>query len=337
MSKSIRQKKRLFLLRDFLLAESDEQHPLSIADMISYLKKNQISAERKTIYDDLQVLQDCGLDIVRTRNAQNTGYFVGNREFQLPELKLLVDSVQVSRFITHRKAMDLIAKLERLCSRYQGQQLHRQVFLSNRVKTHNESIYYNVDTIYQAIASNRQILFHYFDFSITGAIILRKDGQFYQVSPYAMTWSDQNYYMVAYDAAARMIKHYRVDKMRDMELADIPREGADVFRAQDMPNYTRRLFGMFSGKEYSVTLRFHNSLVGVVLDRMGQDTVLVPDGPDHFRIVIDVAVSPPFFGWLCGFRNQVEVLAPAPVRDELRQYLHDILHLYEPDSEPSAP
>ncbi len=330
MSRGTRQKMRLLVLRDFLMSQSDEDHPLSTSRMISHLQSHQIDANRKTIYDDLETLRDYGLDLVRSRSGRSTSYFVGNRLFQLPELKLLVDSVQVSRFITHRKALELIQKLESLCSVHQAKLLNRQVFLTDRVKTHNESIYINVDLIYQAIADNRKIRFHYFDYGIDGKPVLRREGAFYEISPYAMTWSDQNYYLVAYDHEASLIKHYRVDKMKDMKVTDLPREGEDVFRAQDMPSYTRRLFSMFSGRDTTVVLRFHNSLAGVMMDRVGSEAQLVPDGPDHFQVILHVEVSPPFFGWRSSFRDQVEILGPEPVRREMVDYLRAILAVYQP-------
>ena len=230
MARSSRQKQKLLYLQKIMLEKTDENHGLTIKEIIELLAGYDIKAERKTLYEDLEILQTYGLDICKTRSS-TVKYYVGSRDFELPELKLLVDAIQSSKFITHKKSLSLISKLEGLVSHNEGEQLQRQVYVTNRVKTVNEKIYYNVDYIYNAISQNRQINFKYFkwdvDFGGERKIVKveRKDGKIYTVSPWALCWDDENYYLVAYDAEAEMIKHYRVDKMEYIELTDKERDG----------------------------------------------------------------------------------------------------------------
>lgn len=327
MAKSSRQKLKLLYLRDFLLRNSDEAHPVTIRDMIAHLAQYGISAERKSLYSDLNLLQEYGMDIVRVAN----GYYVVSRDFELPELKLLVDSVQSSKFITQKKTAALIHKLETLASIHEAKLLNRQVYVLNRIKSMNESIYYNVDAIHSGIAQNRQIQFHYFEYNLQKEPVFRKNGQWYMVSPYALTWDDENYYLVAFDAQADKLKHYRVDKMTHIAVTDQLRLGADAFAALEIGSYARKMFGMFSGQMHAVTLRVANHLVGAMLDRFGKELSIIPDGGQHFTVQVEVAVSPQFFGWLCAFGADMKILAPEDVIGQFRRYLEDIRQQYLPE------
>lgn len=327
MAKSANQKLKLLYLMRYLLERSDETHPVTVAEMIAELARHDISAERKSIYDDLEALRVFGLDVQQTK-SKTTGYFVGNRDFELPELKLLVDSVQSSKFITHRKTLSLIKKLEKLASAYDAQLLQRQVYVRNRVKSMNESVYYNVDKISGAITEDRAIRFKYFEYAVTKERRFRKDGAFYEISPFALMWDDENYYMLGWDAAAAQLKHYRVDKMTDISAVERPREGKAAFKDVDMSAYSKKVFGMFTGSEQTVRLKFANHLVGAVIDRFGKDVMIVASDPEHFTVSIDVAVSPQFYGWLFGFSTDVEVLSPEGVRAEMRRLAESVANLY---------
>lgn len=294
-----------------------------------YLKSHDITAERKTIYSDIDALRDFGLDIIQVSEGNNHGYYVARRDFELPELKLLVDSVQSSKFITHKKTLSLIKKIEKLASIHSAQLLIRQVFVKNRIKTMNESIYYNVDEIHNGISSNRKIRFLYFEYNVAKERVYRHGGAYYVVSPFAMTWDDENYYMVAFDSAAGIIKHYRVDKMEKITVLDEERDGQDAYEALDMAVYARKTFGMFTGEEVKVHLRFENHLVGAVLDRLGRDVILVPDGEDHFTVWTDVIVSPQFFAWLCGFQTAAKVIGPDDVVKQMAEHVKSIAAQYE--------
>ena len=222
----------------------------------------------------------------------------------------------------------LIKKIESLASEYDGQLLQRQVFVTNRVKSMNESIYYAVDVISDAITQNKKIRFQYFEYTVTKERRLRHGGDYYDVSPFALIWDDENYYMLAWDSAVEKMKHFRVDKMQKVALADGDREGLAEFEKVDMSAYTKSVFGMFGGKEQKVKLRFANYLVGVVLDRFGRETTIIPDGNEHFTVTLNVVVSPQFYGWVFGFGKDVEILSPENVRAEMKNQAAEILKNY---------
>ena len=314
---------------DYLLKRSDENHPVTVAQLIGELESHGISAERKSIYDDLESLREYGLDILQTGSGKNSGYYVASHEFELPELKLLVDSVQSSKFITYKKTLSLIKKIEGLTSVYDAQLLRRQLYVKNRIKTMNESIYYNVDELHRGIAENRKIRFHYFEYTVRKERRFRRDGAWYVLSPYALSWDDENYYLVGFDSEAGIIKHFRVDKMADIQVTEEPRDGEEIYAALDMGVYARKTFGMFTGEETSVRLRFEKDLVGAVIDRLGRDVMLVPDGEDHFTVRTNVIVSPQFFAWVLGFGNKAKILEPESVVRKLREHLDQVTALYE--------
>ena len=268
MARSSFQKLKILYIMEYLLRNTDEGHPVTVARLIAELESHGISAERKSIYDDIESLREYGLDIIQSGAGKGSGYYVASRDFELPELKLLVDSVQSSKFITHKKTLSLIKKIEGLASVYEAQLLRRQVYVKNRIKTMNESIYYNVDEVHRGIAENRKIRFHYFEYTVQKERRFRKDGAWYVMSPFALSWDDENYYLVAFDSAAGVIKHFRVDKMADIEVTEEERDGQEIYAALDMGVYARKTFGMFTGEEVSVQMRFENDLVGVVLDRL---------------------------------------------------------------------
>ncbi len=298
-----------------------------MAKIIEELARNDISAERKSIYDDLESLRLFGFDIVQIK-GKNGGYYIGARDFELPELKLLVDSVQSSKFITQDKTHKLIKKIEGLASIYDGQLLQRQVFVSNRVKSMNESIYYAVDGISDAITQNKKIKFRYFEYTVTKERRFRHDGAFYNVSPFALIWDDENYYLLAWDSSAEKFKHFRVDKMHGVSMLDEERDGTQAFQKIDMSAYSKSVFGMFGGNEQSVKMRFANYLAGAVIDRFGRDTLIVPDGEEHFTVNVNVAVSGQFYAWVFGFGTDAEIIAPADIREGMKERAQKIIEKY---------
>lgn len=324
MSKSANQKLKLLRLYDILLRQSDEDHPIPVPDLIRELERWDIKAERKSIYDDLNALSDLGVDI-QSRKGRTPGWFIGQRDFELAELKLLVDAVQSSRFITKRKSDTLIRKLEKLASTHQARQLQRQVYVDRRVKAMNESIYYNVDILHSAIAQNRAITFQYFDYDMHKEKVFRHGGAVYQVSPYGLIWNSENYYLVAFDHATAQLRHYRVDKMAQLQLTEEKREGGGDF---DVADYAQKHFGMYSGDEVTMTLRFRRSLANVVLDRFGQDVILIPDGQEHFTVTLPLVMSPQFFGWLFGLGDGVRLMGPAQAVDAYKEQLSTVSSLY---------
>jgi predicted DNA-binding transcriptional regulator YafY len=327
MAKSANQKLKLLYIARLLMKKSDENHLISTAQIIEELGRNGISAERKSIYDDIEALRCFGLDIIQIKGRQG-GYYLGERDFELPELKLLVDSVQSSKFITQDKTYDLIKKIESLASVYDGQLLQRQVYIQNRVKSMNESVYYAVDAISDAITQNKQITYKYFELNLKKERVYRHNGQLYKASPFALVWDNENYYMIAWDSSANKMKHYRVDKMYGVTMTNEKREGTEAFEKTDMSAYTKSVFGMFGGKEEKVKLRFANHLAGVVIDRFGRDTMIIKDGDEHFTISVDIAISRQFLAWVFAFGTDAEILSPENVREEMKKHAESVCEMY---------
>lgn len=309
-----------------LLEMTDDEHTLTVPQMIEELSRYGISAERKSIYDDIEHLRQYGLDIC-TKNGKSYGYFIGERDFELPELKLLVDSVQASKFITRKKSMELISKIEKLTSEHNAKKLHRQVFVTNRVKTLNEKIYYNVDKIHDAIAANKQITFKYFSLDINKEKVYRKNGERYTESPVAMTWDDENYYLITYKEKYGKYVHYRVDKMDSIEISEQDRVVTD--NEFDLSEYSKKMFSMFGGDYAEVAIRFENSLVGVVFDRFGTDIPVMKDGDDHFVCRVKVAVSPHFLSWVMSFGDKARIVSPQSTVDEMKSLLENVKSVYD--------
>lgn len=324
MAKSPGQKLKLLYIIRLLSDSTDENHPASTADIIAYLGANGIHSERKSIYDDIEKLCGFGYDIIRIQNRLGGGYYMASRDFELAELKLLVDAVQSSRFITTRKSRSLIRKLEHMAGKHDAGKLQRQVYVAGRIKTENESIYYNIDNIHRAIQENKQILFQYLDWNLKKELVPRIGGR-KQASPWALIWKEENYYLAAYDSVDGIMKHYRVDKMGQVRVLKEAREGLEQFSEVDPAVYTNRTFGMFSGETETVTLQFPNRLAGVVLDRFGRDVDIRPVSDRFFRIRAKVAVSGQFFGWLAGIGREAVVVAPDAVRERYGKWLADIL------------
>lgn len=315
MARGANQKLKLSLLERILLRETDEDHPMTVPQLISALEKHGVTAERKSIYDDMEALRELGLD-VQCRKGRAPGWFIGEREFQLPELKLLVDAVQSCKFITARKSSELIAKLESFASRHQARALRRQVYVAGRVKTMNESVYYTIDKLHTAIAAGQAVTFRYFEYNVRKERVFRRGGQRYQVSPYGLIWDSENYYLAGYDHLKGDLRHYRVDKMAELTVTGMPRAGGEAYRDFDIASYAQKHFGMFRGREGQVTLRCETSLVGVVLDRFGREAILVPDRETHFTVTVPAVVSPQFLGWLFGLGAGVRLVAPAWAKEE---------------------
>lgn len=331
MAKSQGQKRKLLYLMQIFLEQTDEWHPLTLHQLQEQLESQGIRVERKTLYDDIEELRAFGMEIIR--QPRPVAYYLAGRLFEMPELRLLVDAVQSSRFITDRKSRQLIGKVESLASRFQAQELQRQVYVTGRIKTMNESIYYNIDGLHDAIARQKQVSFRYFEWVLDreqGRLCrqYRRGGRRYRVSPWALAWDDENYYLVAYDSDAQKIKHYRVDKMAEIQAEELSRQGLGHFRQFDMAQYSRRMFGMYGGEEVDVTLQFEDRLAGVVADRFGRETAMRPQGAGYFTITVPVAVSPPFFAWVFGLGTGAQILGPQPVVERFRQHMEQIWAQY---------
>ena len=321
------QKMKILYLMKIITEQTDENHIMSANDLAAALAVYGISAERKSIYSDIEALQTFGMDIVQQKGA-NAGYYLAGREFELAELKLLVDAVQSSKFITGQKSKELIRKLAKLASKSEASQLNRQVFILNRPKTGNETIYYSVDDLHRAISVNRKITFQYAEWTEKKKLHLKHDGAYYIVSPWALTWDDENYYLIAYDEKAEVIKHYRVDKMLHINLLDQERLGEEHFKNFDLAAFAKKTFGMYGGRDESVTLTCCNELAGVILDRFGSDIMMIPSDRDHFHVNVTVSVSRQFFGCVTGVGSKMQLDGPVQVRQEYLDYLKEILENY---------
>ena len=313
------------MMRELLL-KTDEEHVLNATDLIRALENMDLEADRRTIYSNVEILQDFGIDVIKKENGQ--GYYIGSRDFELPELKLLVDSVQSSKFITEKKSRELIGKLMRLTNEQKARQLNRAVFIRNRMKTGNESVYYNVDALHEAMNLNRQIEFKYGEWNTGKKLVEKKGGRKYLVSPWALTWDDENYYLIAFDEAAGIIKHYRVDKMMKIDLTERERVGQEAFQDFDLAAFSKKTFGMFGGPDADVVLRCRNELAGVIIDRFGTEISIVPEDGGYFHVHVTVAVSPQFYGWVTGIGAGIEISSPREVRSGYREYLQGILSKY---------
>lgn len=327
MARSPNQKRKLLCLCQLLWERTDEEHPLTVQELIDALEGMDIHAERKSIYDDMETLRTFGLD-VQSRKGKAPGWFLGERPFELPELKLLVDAVQACRFITRRKSDALIRKLESLSSVHQARQLQRQVYVAGRVKAMNESVYYTIDKLHTALNARRAVTFKYFEYNMRKEKVFRRDGKRYAVSPYGLIWDNENYYLAGFDHARREMRHYRVDKMAEIVVTGLPREGEDRYPDFDVAAYGQKHFGMYSGEEANVTLRCRSHMAGVVWDRFGQDVILVPEDEDHFTVTLPLVLSPQFFGWLFGLEDNVELIAPQKAAEEYRRKLKAVLEQY---------
>ena len=318
---------RILYLLKILWEETDEEHALKTTEIIEELEKYGSVVERKTLAKDITALQDFGLDILCEKKEQNY-YRLVNRGFELAELKLLVDSVQSSKFITEKKSGELIRKIEGLTGRGEAKELQRQVLVSGRLKADNEKIYYNVDRIHTAISKNVQIRFKYFQWNEKKEQILRHGGKSYEVSPWTLCWDDDNYYMIGFDAGAGQMRHYRVDKMMDIELSEKRRDGMKQFHSFNVAEHTAKVFGMFDGDEEQVTLRVKNGLAGVIIDRFGKDVPIRPDREGYFRVRVKVAVSLQFFGWIAALGEDVEIIAPEAVVERMRDLVESLKGIY---------
>lgn len=333
MARKSMQKQKLLYLCKILLEKTDESHAVTMKEILNGLELYGIPAERKSVYNDLQTLSEFGLDVCKTKST-TTKYYIGSRKFQMPELKLLVDAVQCSKFITTKKSLELIKKIEGLCSAEDAKLLQRQVYVFNRVKAINEKIYYNVDTLHNAITKEKQITFIYTEWALNFGspekIIKqpRKEGALYRVSPWALSWDDENYYLIAYDAESELLKHYRVDKMEDIQITEEENQGRNVFEKFDVASYSKAVFSMFGGEMTEINLSVDNSLIGVIADRFGKDVFVAKESASAFSVHFKAVVSPQFYGWLFGLGDKVKISAPKHVAEGYRSYLQNVLQLY---------
>lgn len=326
------QKRKLLVLLEILARQTDEDHPLSVPRLVELLAAQGVDAERKSIYDDIETLNtlpNAPFEIVQQR-GRGGGYYMADNIFELAELKLLVDAVYASRFITARKSKTLIDKLGRFTSRYHQEALDRKVLVGGRIKSKDEKILYTVDALHAAITAGVQVQFKYCDWDLEKRMTPRHGGKVYQVSPWVLVWESNNYYLIAYTGGS--LRHYRVDKIAQVhQMPGTAREGKAEYEAFDVNTYMQQVFGMFNGPLKRVTLKCANHLAGAMIDRFGTGLALIPcAGEEAFTITPEIQVSPQFYGWVAGFGSDVEILTPADVRAEMTAMLADLTKLYQP-------
>ena len=315
MARSYDQKLKILYIWDYLQKNSHEDHPVRAGELIEMLAKKEIKCDRKTVYSDIATLQEFGIDII-SLPGKNGGYYIASRSFQLSELKLLIDAVQSSRYLTEKKSRELIEKLCDQVGEHEASLLMRNVYVSGRVKSMNETIYYNVNDIQEAISQNKQISFRYFDWNIQAKRQYREKE--YVASPYGLCQDNENCYLLAY-SQRHGITSYRVDRMDSISVLPEKRIPCPELTGTAFTGHANKLFQMFAGDAVDVKLRFHKVLLNVVIDRFGRDTMLIPDGEDHFNFTVKVAVSPMFLSWVIGFGDKAQILYPQSVIDECKK------------------
>lgn len=328
MSRGTNQKFKFTYLMKIMQAKTDDEHGLTMSQIMEELEKYGVTAERKSIYADFSYMEKFGIEIIKETVGRDTFYHVGSREFELAEIKLLIDAIQSSKFITQTKSRELIKKVKGFVSEYQAKQLQRQVYINDRVKTMNESVYYNVDDIHTAIGQNKKIRFKYYKWDINKKLVPRHNGEWFVASPWALTWDDENYYMVAFNDWDGKIKHYRVDKMMRISVEEEKRNGKEAFKNFDMAAYSKATFGMYQGNKTRVKIEFANYMCGVFIDRFGKDITFHPVDDDRSALMVDVNVSPQFFGWIFSLGRDVKVTGPDEIVEEIKKYAKDFLANY---------
>ena len=309
------------------MEQTDENHRLSTNEIISALHHYNIEAERKSIYSDIECLQDFGIDII-CEKARSNQYYIGSRDFQLPELKLLVDSVQASKFITHKKSRELIKKLEKLASKHEGGALQRQVTVHKRIKSMNESIYYSVDVIHEAIKNNKKIEFKYYSYDVDKKFKPRRNGAIYSVVPFALSWADEHYYLIGYYDRYDDISNFRVDRMNQVSISEEAATILPAYENFDVIDYTNKIFGMFGGSLERVKIRFNHDMINLVIDKFGKGIAIYDKDDCRFYVSLDLAITNTFFSWMVIFGDKAEIISPEFVRNEYKAYLMNICSQY---------
>ena len=315
------QKLKLLYLAKIMQEQTDDTHFLSMSQIIAELAKYDIEAQRKSIYDDLAALDDFGIEIIKEQIGFRTYYHCGNRDFEIAELKILVDAIQSSKFITEKKTRELIKKLEKNVSTYDSKMLDREVKVTGRVKNMNESIYYAIDAIHTAISDNKAIRFKYFSWNVKGEEEYRRDGAFYEVSPWALHFDDERYYLIGFDHEKKEMRHFRVDKMRNVEVTDLKRKGKTEFNKQDKAKYNEQYFRMYGGNFETVILKCKNEMANVIIDQFGKDVKLLREDDEHFSVRVNVAVSSQFLSWVIALDGNVIIDGPDKVIQEMNSLL----------------
>jgi len=321
MARGRKQKLKLFYLYKVFRENSDKTHPLTMPQIVELLEAYGVDANRKALYDDIEALRLFGIDIEKKKEGLYTYYYATNRPFELAEMKVLIDAVQASKFISEKETKVLIQKLLFLVGESDARLLERNVHVPGRIKNMSESVYQAVDVIIHAQELDHQLRFHYFRWDLQGKKELRRNGDYYNVSPWNLIYDDEKYYMVGYDHLHKEIRHYRVDKMLDVEEVELKRKGVTKFRQVNKAKYTQQHFRMYGGELQTVTLLCENEMSNVIVDQFGHKVKMVPVDEGHFRVNVEVAVSPQFFGWVLVTSGKVKIEKPEEVKTQIIQFI----------------
>lgn len=315
-------KPRIICLLKLLEKYTDEEHQLTTTELSNMLESEYgLTVHRVTFKRDMEALQEIGYDIVETRSSQNK-YFLGDRKFELPELKLLIDAVESSKFITSNKSKILIDKINDLASIYQVKKLKRNNYVVKNIKPDNEQIYYIVDAINDAINENKQISFQYYDFTGLKKKVLKNNGEVYTISPYHLTWNGDYYYVLGYSEKREKVIAFRVDRIATIPTI-LEKESYPQPEEFDLNEFTKTVFKMFEGDVVEVDLRCDNSLMKTIIDKFGEDVTTLAYDMNSFRVITDVAASPTFYGWVFGFSGKIQILGPENVKEEYKKMVMD--------------
>ena len=328
MPKGTNQKFKLYCLAKIMTGKTDIEHYLTMPQIIEELAKYDVIAERKSLYQDIKDLEKLGIEVAGEQYGKSFRYHVVARTFELPELKLLVDAIQSAKFITEKKSNELIGKLEKFVSDFEAKELQRQIYVSGRIKTINETIYYNVDAIHDAINDNKKISFQYFNWNVKKEMELRHGGAYYKISPWGLSWDDENYYLIGYDSEAQHLKHYRVDKMLHISIVDEQRDGKEEAKNLDMAEYARKSFNMFSADEIYVKLILKNSFAGIIIDRFGNDVMLIPADSEHFIVNVKVQFSKQFIHWVFSLGDGAKIIGPEEAVIQAKEEIERLRKVY---------
>lgn len=309
-------KSRIIYLLKYLYENSDEQHPVSSTELMEYLESQGIKVHRTTINTDVDLMIEAGIDVIFIRSSPNK-YFIGDRRFELPELKLLVDAVASSKFITAKKSRELINKIGSLTSSNLADELKREIYIDRMIKPGNENIYYTLDKIQEAIRNKKWIEFKYLEYNPDKKLIYKNNGYWYELSPYTMIWSDDHYYVVGYSKKHKKICTYRVDRIEKPNVLEDG--GIECPQDFDPSIYANKIFEMYDGTHKTVELKCSNELMRVIVDKFDEDVETSTLGSTHFKVTTDVLISPRFYGWVFGFAGKMTILGPEEVKIEYRE------------------
>ncbi len=315
-------KSKILYLYKLLYEKTDEQNPLSTNEIITQLAKIGISLNRKTVASDIALLMEFGVDVITIRSSQNM-YYIGNREFELPEIKLLIDAVESSKLITVKKSKKLVDKLAKFASKEQSKELNRNIYIDNRIKPTNEKIYYNIDLIQTAITQTQRIEFKYFDYNGDKEIVYKHNGALYTLSPYAMAWDNDHYYAIGYNDKHGGISRFRIDRMAKVKISDKPYVHApDNFVVAE---YVKSIFNMYGGEKSIVEIKCTNDAMKFIVDKFGENVKTQTLGSNCFKAIVEVSVSPTFYSWVFQFCDKMQILAPESVKNGYAEMLRAAL------------